>query len=308
VKCLKYFGNVIKNVKNKNPDIKNIIIVTGFHHLGNHTKSYQYIQKICEFFMENGYSVEKRINNDADEDFIFMSQSKYFVKSGGGFSNLIAALVKKNKGEVFDDTQIPDYYRLGDMIMHKNEREKGYKYHKKNFPNSIATKYMETTTKCNDLNVLCKIITTHINKKLKFPSQNTLVVHLRTGDVVDLNPQSVEEFLNSSVEHGNYVKCFKYYENIIKTIKEEKVAIHNVIIVSGFHIHGNHDKSLEYIQKMCDLFVENGYSVEQRINKDADEDFIFMAQSKYFVKSGGGFSKLIAALVKKNNGKVFEDE
>ena len=40
-------------------------------------------------------------NTNPDDDFIFMSQSKYFVRSGGGFSNIISELVKKNKGIVY---------------------------------------------------------------------------------------------------------------------------------------------------------------------------------------------------------------
>ena len=46
-------------------------------------------------------------------------------------------------------------------------------------------------------------------------------------------------------------------------------------------------------------------TVDIRLNRNPDEDVLVMASSKYFVKSGGGFSRMIAHLVQMNGGKVF---
>ena len=46
---------------------------------------------------------ELRINNHPDDDFVFMTKSKYFVISGGAFSRYIGEFVRRNKGIVISD-------------------------------------------------------------------------------------------------------------------------------------------------------------------------------------------------------------
>lgn len=74
---------------------KKIILVGGFHKNGDHTKSYEYVIAIRNFFRQKGYDVETRIDveNDPDSDFVYMCNAKYFVSSGGGFSGIIKKIV-----------------------------------------------------------------------------------------------------------------------------------------------------------------------------------------------------------------------
>lgn len=83
---------------NTNQNINKILIITGFHTDTNHDKSLQYIKKIISLFKSNNFSVENRINYDPDEDFLIMSNSNYFVPSGGGFSKVIKKILV-NKGK-----------------------------------------------------------------------------------------------------------------------------------------------------------------------------------------------------------------
>ena len=53
------------------------------------------------------------------------------------------------------------------------------------------------------------------------------------------------------------------------------------------------------------MFENAGYLVELRLGQSPDEDFSTMSRSKYFVQSGGRFSRIISNLVKYNNGVVF---
>ena len=94
-----YLENKLKNIKN----IKKIIIVGGYHTNGNHSRSMEYVNKICKFLEKNGYEVHKRLNqNDPDEDFIYMCNSKNFLKSGGGFSNLVNKMVEMNGNNILE--------------------------------------------------------------------------------------------------------------------------------------------------------------------------------------------------------------
>lgn len=217
-------------------------------------------------------------------------------------------------------------YRLGDMVKIRDSRgvnfrnkPDGYKYHSEKFPNSIATEYMSLTDKMNDLNVLNEIIRKRTNKNhTKY--KDYLVIHLRTGDVIDNTSYSVDDFLKyklKSTKYKNYVQTINYYKNIIEQIKtynyNKKMKhlylgntnqnINKVLIITGFHTDGNYDKSLKYIKKIISLFKSNNFSVENRINYDPDEDFLIMCNSNYFVPSGGGFSRLIKEILV-NRGKI----
>ena len=60
--------------------------------------------------------------------------------------------------------------------------------------------------------------------------------------------------------------------------------------------------------KIALFFKKAGYNVTLRLNKKADDDFIFTCQSRFFVPSGGGFSILMKELVLKRGGQVFAVE
>lgn len=65
-------------------------------------KSCLYVHSIKDFFMELGAArVELRIGNTPDEDMYFMSQAKFLVPSGGGYSRVAACFVMHNYGKVF---------------------------------------------------------------------------------------------------------------------------------------------------------------------------------------------------------------
>lgn len=200
-------------------------------------------------------------------------------------------------------------YRLGDMIKYKHHRlnrDLGLNYHKKNFPNSIATEYMLTTNNKSDYPVLLKIIS-----KRNYPRQytNHLVIHLRLGDVIDNSTHSVNEFLHRPVyvnyskgNSVNYVKPIEYYKSII--IKSKLLGISKVIFITGFHRGKDHTKSLKYLSHIKNLFESKGFQCQTRINLDPDEDFLIMCNAKYFVPSGGGFSNVITNIVKLKGGMV----
>lgn len=132
---------------------------------------------------------------------------------------------------------------------------------------------------------------------------DTMLIHLRTGDVIDDDSRSVYEFLSNELLHENgtnYVKPLKYFTNILE--KNNKLSkLKNVIIFSGFHMKHNHSKSFQYIEEIKKMFVDKGFNVQTRLNEDPDEDFVILCHAKYFIKSGGGFSHLISQMINKRN-------
>lgn len=98
VKPIKYYQQIIN--KSKTLGISKVILITGFHQGTNHTKSLKYISHVKKLFESKGFECQTRINLDPDEDFLIMCNAKYFVPSGGGFSDVITNIVKLKGGIV----------------------------------------------------------------------------------------------------------------------------------------------------------------------------------------------------------------
>ena len=210
--------------------------------------------------------------------------------------------IKINKEEFKNDKK---GYRLGDIFKSNRFRKKLEKSHRELYPNSIAVEYMNRSRSEKDYLILNSIIKSRENKKI-LPKKNVLVIHLRCGDVIDQSKYSVNEFLESEKKYVNglhYVKTRKYYEEISKKIK--KYDIKKIVFVTGFHTIEDHSKSKDYMLKVMKIF-KNDYIVEAFIDRDADTDLIYMSNSYYFVKSGGGYSRMIGNLVKLN-GNILID-
>jgi len=214
-------------------------------------------------------------------------------------------------------------YRLSDIVRSEKVRNQRTiqdssltmtQYYIKHYPNSIATKYMKmikTLPKSQhfrNIGILGKIIGEQ--KYKKYHNHNTnIVVHIRTGDVIDNSKHSVDQLLSKERKFGSgnwrqvYVKPLSYYKSLLKKI--DKLGLDkNIILVTGFHKEDDHSKSLQYIDKIQKFFEKNGYLVTTRINRDPDEDFVFISTSKYYIPSGGGFSRLLSSMVVSLGGMV----
>ena len=212
-------------------------------------------------------------------------------------------------------------YRLGDMFAKSWLRgvDSGLHDHKLNFPPSIAVEYMERlddplTDGDSDWDLMLDIVHERCRNEsiLKLlPDDHTLVIHLRTGDVIDNDDRPISDFLKyddvtAHLRKGrNYTRGLPYYEKIWKQIQSEGIKIDRILLLTGWHYSQPHWRSIEYIDAVIKLMESLVDTVDIRINENPDEDFLIMANSKYFVKSGGGFSKMIGGLVERSGGRVF---
>ena len=229
-------------------------------------------------------------------------------------------------------------YRIGDMFRHTNDEKGGngssaYPYHKENFPDSIATKYMEQSgfTPYNH-SVMMQIVNNKTRKMMENEQgfheimqeiNETIIMHLRTGDVIDRSPFSAYEILsghylphsdvrNQKFQLGTFEQMKKkqrplvFYEKILKDLKKQHIKNRNIIMITGFHKEDNHSRSIDYIASVAKYLEFQSYSVSIRINKSPDVDFVLMCNAKYFVQGNGGFSSVIADMVRLRGGKVFK--
>jgi hypothetical protein len=200
-------------------------------------------------------------------------------------------------------------YRLGDMISNNwRWKNNGQDYHYKHFPNSIATEYMKKTKDFSNYSILYDIVIDRTQKTNDLPDKNDIIVHLRVGDVVEKNSDDVITILATysyftENKFSNYTPPLEYIEDKISKINIK--IIRKIILVSGSHTHTKTPKSCKYIKIIKKYFEYKGYKVELRLGMNADDDFIFMCNARYFVPStNGGYTKLITNIVKMMGNQV----
>lgn len=196
-------------------------------------------------------------------------------------------------------------YRLGDVVLWKklNQSFINKILYNKYYKESIANEYFQKTNKIKDFDTLYQIVKVRSSNLDPIPKEDELVFHLRIGDVVEWEYKGpIDDILNEKIKY-TYLISYNYLENKLKNIKNIK----KIIIVGGYHTKGNHRRSMEYVNKICKFLEKNGYEVHKRLNQsDPDEDFIYMCNSKNFLKSGGGFSNLVNKMVEMNGNNILE--
>ena len=215
-------------------------------------------------------------------------------------------------------------YRLGDMFKtHLQRRRKdGAKLHYQQFNTSIATEYIRrivdpfnSTAGDADCATMMKILKERIDRnetlQSMLPDNKTLVIHLRTGDVIDNNDFSIREFLssnnasNSVHRNRSYTRGLPFYADIWDQIQSAHILIDRILVITGWHYEIHHFRSIAYINEVIKYLEQMVDRVEIRVNESPDEDFIIMSRSRYFVQSGGGFSRMVSGMVQMNGGRVF---
>ena len=216
-------------------------------------------------------------------------------------------------------------YRLGDMFLQRRQRmsEMGRKFHSNRFPQSLAVEYMkriehrDNETNGSDayydsmMRILRERIERNETLQKMLPDDHTLVIHLRTGDIIDRYELPIREFLsfnNATAAKRNghwYTRGLPFYAAIWDQIQEQHIRIGTILVVTGWHVERTHFRSIAYINEVIKYLEQLVDTVEIRINQNPDEDALIMSQSTYFVESGGGYSRMIGDFVERFNGSIY---
>jgi len=211
-------------------------------------------------------------------------------------------------------------YRLSDAFNGYLAKQSSYEAvleeYKSKWPSSIATEYLERKSEWRDWNVMGEIVDERAkNSPENTPCATCLNVHLRLGDVlgdhINQHRSMDDTWETGDVYGGKYVKSRHYYEDIIAKLPKDQITL---VTVCGSVIHGGceDDRCManneDYRNRVLQLFNDAGFSVNSRSSGLPDDDFTFMATSKFFIQGGGGFSGIIGHLVQKSGGQVFGHE
>jgi GR25 family glycosyltransferase involved in LPS biosynthesis len=221
-------------------------------------------------------------------------------------------------------------YRLGDMVWSTRLQRRKSPWAKKKklasdknlhdiaYPFSLATAYMQCTTKGNDLDTLAHLVDRY-NIEVK-PDPDDLVVHLRIGDVLENSKFTVKQHLLKQRDtkmrltywpnkgrKPDYVKPMSVYQ---EAARKYKGKVKNIVLVAGGCYATDFEKSVDYVMAVKIFFESEGFRVQLRLGETPDDDFVFMARAGVsktgvinFVEGGGRFSELITKLIK-HRGKT----
>ena len=213
---------------------------------------------------------------------------------------------KNEKQDLLKKISILEYnnvYRLSDIFhgWDKSADLPGKIQKDSKFKNTIAYDYLANKKNEADLEVFKEVVERH-SKKYPKPCKSELVIHLRLGD------QGWSEDVT--------IKYAKLKDHI------KKCAIKTVSIVTALHFENiNHpstaqnkvesseeciSKSLELIESLLRLLKTLEVNVKIISNSNIDQDFCYMVNSHFFMKSvSGGFSELVAKTLK-NTAVIIE--
>jgi hypothetical protein len=209
-----------------------------------------------------------------------------------------------------------ELYRLGDMVKGSFQRSAWDEQdHHLRFPGSLASEYMKMVPAGRDalkFSALSKLVHQRALtfKTAEIPSPNEVIVHVRTGDIIDQDfRNSVEDMLehrvyfyeNNYEMYNNYAKPLDYFERHLADTKLKKI-----VLVSASHIklENGYKKSCLYLTALSTYLENLGFSVRLRTGKLPDDDVIFMSNASEYLATGGFFSWMISMLVKFNGGIV----
>ena len=202
------------------------------------------------------------------------------------------------------------------------------------FPDSLFAQYhkrsVETHGGWNNITLLKTVVAAAITRapaQAKGPPLNTVVIHVRVGDVIDMAPASVAALLHSPhyffadggdravllgqgsaqairQKWNQYVAPLAFFRDVID--KGEIQPRDKVVLMAASHEDVGllrrgakplPEKSCVYLNRVREFFVGHGIQTTIRVGHTPDEDIMYAAQSRRFVRSHGGFSELLGRLV-----------
>ena len=196
-------------------------------------------------------------------------------------------------------------YRIGDVYTYgKGPKYDKVKYHEENFPNSIATKYLNLLKKGerNNKDKLMRVI--HNEPQLdSMPEDNSFVLHMRVGDVLCRHHGANVKLWGGSppmIKHYTKKNNPGWWRDILKFMNEKN--LNKVYIIVGSHTPYCLLESEDFIMDRVNMFRKNGKNVVLRIGNTPDEDILWVRRAKYFKTTGGGYGKVLGTVVQENGG------
>lgn len=122
------------------------------------------------------------------------------------------------------------------------------------------------------------------------PGEGDLVVHLRLGDIFELLTTDI--WLNGFPPGSRYtdkINLQDYYSAALFMLRKEgRIASRVTLVASLEHrdLKLSPTRSIEFLSHVQQWFRERGFTVNFRLNHNADADIVFMSAAQLLLPSG----------------------
>jgi len=189
------------------------------------------------------------------------------------------------------------------------------------FPGSIVCDYQRETDQPKNISTLIRVLD---RRSKKIAEDNVAFVHVRLGDgLCAKNDEPCRGIKSSDPDCWNdhrdcwddgikYAYSKDWYEPVVSQLR--KMHVKQIIVVGDkFHWtrtpdprHGDFSVDEAYLDRMARFFQSNGFKVVLQQPDFPDSDFILLCSARVFVRGGGGYSALVAHVVKNRGGVVIQ--
>ena len=161
------------------------------------------------------------------------------------------------------------------------------------------------------------------HKEELLPLPNTLVVHLRLGDVLDSRRvrENVTELLyqqkycyaNIQTHWNAYVKPLSYFADSLRNLTSPNNRSYSSVVIMGSAHKGQvifdmvPRKSCSYTIALQSYFERYFANVSLRLGRSPDDDIVFASHAAGYLLSGGAYSRLIQRLYGMNQAYLRND-
>jgi len=189
------------------------------------------------------------------------------------------------------------------------------------FPGSIVCAYQEETQEPNNISALVKVL----DKRSKTRAgEGVAFVHVRLGDGLcaknddpcrgteSADPDcwnNDQDCWNDGIQYAYSKYWYDSTISLMKTLHIKRI----VVVGDKFHWTRTPDPRLgdfsvdeAYLDHITHFFLDHGFGVAILAPDLPDSDFTYLCSARVFVRGGGGYSTLVANVVKTRGGVVIE--
>lgn len=170
-------------------------------------------------------------------------------------------------------------YRVGDLVYGYFNKLNVTHLFCNHWPSSIGCRYAQSRRKTPDFDALSRLV-----KGGETPPSNVLILHVRTGDVIDWPLYRNKYRCHTGCR---WVRPISVYARACIPC-----AIEHIQIVSKPNHRTEGVKSRAYLLELERLFKSYGYSVSMRTNFSADDDLRYIANARYLLPGLGRFGHI----------------
>ena len=186
-------------------------------------------------------------------------------------------------------------YRLGDLLRGYFSKANATEVFCSHWPNTIGCEYAKHQRKDSDYELLTTLV-----RGGETPPNDSLVVHLRLGDVLDW-PLYAKNYGCATTAGCRWVVPLAQYLKSLEHLCIPK-PVRTVYIVGNPNYrteNRNGSMSKSYMTSVVEFFRKRNYTTLTRSNSSADDDLRFMRNAHYFLPGRGRFAGILGRMNEK---------